>query len=55
MLGYTVTVFHVYSYKVIYYVAKDTVFKKILKDDISTPWPKLDVTEFLFQTKINPK
>ena len=34
MLGYTVTVFHVYSYKVIYYVAKDTVFKKILKDDI---------------------
>lgn len=48
MLGYTVTVFHVYSYKVIYYVAKDTVFKKILKDDISTPWPKCNPSEIGF-------
>ena len=48
MLGYTVTVFHIYLYKVIYYVVKDPAFKKVLKDDISSPWPKCNPSEIGF-------
>lgn len=51
MLGYTVTVFHVCLYKVIYYVVKDPAFKKVLKDDISSPWPQCNPSEIGFQGK----